>query len=580
MAQKIEVTTGKDGVKGSLRRAIELANSQSPNATVKIIITPSVNKIILNDGEIVISRNIIIKNLSEDLEIAALGRSRIFHVTSNVEFTKIISKAGLLSFKTGYSLDNGGAILVDNPCHELIANKCKFSDNSAEQFGGAIYSQGNVILISCILSSNVAGSQGGATWTARGITLHKSVISHNVVSMIDSSSGGGGIYNDTGSVIVNQSEVVKNKVLMNFDKTAGGSGGGIVNMNGSTYIQNNSHIDNNTAFNSGGIQQGRGDLYIINKSTVNGNRSFNQVRGSDSGGGGVTINLGTTYVSNSQICDNKTVGMYSAGVVSLLGDVIVVDGSEICRNHNRGPGGGIAANIGTVTIVGSKIEDNIGAALGGGIVNFAPSPAVITVSKGSSVSGNTLTNAETIGQTIAAFLQVVSNSLNNMQSQAVKSQGPGTQELLNALSEVGQRTQQLSLFFNLTPNTLGGGGIASLTTGPIMISDSKVENNRAGEKVSSENAPFFSLGGGVFGFEAPITIENSSITGNSTTTRLQGGGVWSGVSLNVSNSKVVDNFADGRSNDIFIKENGIASIIDSKINQNAITNEGQLTIIK
>src|SRR5207244_2270120 len=161
---------------------------------------------------------------------------------------------------------------------------------------------------------------------------------------------------------------------------------------------------------------GLGNVYLTNKRSANKNMSYNRATGS-AGGGGVTITMGTVYVSDSEISNNKTFGMYSGGIVSLIGDTIVTN-SRIMGNTNNGQGGGIAANIGKIKLHSSTVSSNIGASLGGAIANFSPSPGIIEITGKSFVTNNILTNGQTIKQTIESFLDVIKNSTTAVSKQA------------------------------------------------------------------------------------------------------------------------------------------------------------------
>src|SRR3954454_23217356 len=99
--------------------------------------------------------------------------------------------------------------------------------------------------------------------------------------------------------------------------------------------------------------------------------------------------------------------MYSSGLVILFGSVSIQDRSRVNWNRNNGPGGGIAANFGgTVTVTRhSQVDHNTGAGMGGGIVNFAGPGQAVVISGRSEVKGNTLTNAESLGEALVVFLE-------------------------------------------------------------------------------------------------------------------------------------------------------------------------------
>lgn len=584
------VRTSKDSIPGSLRDAINQANLLTFS---KIIIKSSVgNYIKLKNGELNISSNIkLINQTGNDLTICSKCNQRIFHISSSSQLFKISSsdnKKTILS--NGKSDTNGGAIYVEPSTHQLILKNVVIINNTVVLYGGGIYSNGYITLISSCVESNQAGSQGGGIWSGKEIILQHSTVSKNKILIPNENSGGGGIYVDNGNCVLNASSVVNNKVAYDTN-IGGGSGGGIIVMVGSIYVQNNSHVDNNSAFNSGGIQEGQGDVYVINESSVNQNQSFNQVQGA-AGGGGITMIFGNVYISNSQVCDNKTKGMYSGGIVTIIGDVNVIEHSKIMRNSNNGPGGGIAVNLGTVTINNSYVSNNTGASLGGGIVNFTPSPGFISISGNSEVSNNYLTNAETIAQTIEIFLEVITNNLSSIGKQSSQNGSSGA-IILQLIPDIIQQLLPISdalkaIITNKIGigNLIGGGGIACLLSTNIKIDNSCIMNNYAGKNVSSDNFPFSSYGGGILAFESQIILLNTEISNN--TTLSSGGGIWSNNSINANNSNIIKNNIkhDGQGGGIYINSDGVTTLINTNINYNfsknnggGIYNNGKLSLI-
>ena len=573
------VTTGLDNIVGSLRDAVNKANALQSNNTVEIIITPAVNHIILTSGEIIISSNIKIINNSQKLIITSNSSSRIFHIVSLSNYLQIKSKYKPAVIKYALSISNGGAIYIEPDNHTLILKNIIMKYNHSKLSGGAIYTMGVAILYSSKIESNLAASQGAGIYSNLGVQLYKSHVANNKITTIDVSSGGAGLFIDNGTCIVDESYINHNSVIYD-DSNNGGSGGGIVVMTGSLFVQNNSQVSNNSAFNSGGIQQGIGDVTITN-SSVNRNVSFDTVQGSG-GGGGISISLGTVTISNSKICDNRTVGMFSGGIVSLVGDV-VVNNSSIQRNSNRGPGGGIALNVGSAVIEKTYINDNIGASLGGGIASFTPDPNYLHISN-SHITNNTLTNAEIIKQTIAAFLSVVTSKLSSNTKQAEKSGGNGSTNFINnvpiiiqKLTEVFDKLKELDII----ENNIAGGAIACLLSTAITIDNSIIKKNFSGQNVSTTNYPFNAHAGGIFGTN--INIINSKICNNKALNH--GGGIFVKGFLNISDSDIIKNEAQhggGIFNDN--KSQTITSDVDISNNfanktGGGVTNKGSLKLI-
>jgi hypothetical protein len=150
------------------------------------------------------------------------------------------------------------------------------------------------------------------------------------------SEGSGGIYNDQGTLTVNNCAVI-------YNYANGGDGGGVNNASGT--------------------------LIIIN-STVRGNSA-------DGGGGGISSYDGTLTITGSTIADNFALfaggGISASGTIEISDSTISGNAAGGGDNHIPGQGGGIFTG-GTLTINNSTISWNTawgndfkGPGLGGGI---------------------------------------------------------------------------------------------------------------------------------------------------------------------------------------------------------------------
>lgn len=489
-------------VRGSLRWAITQASlARNQGSTVEI--TPAVQgTITLHAGELRISSSMTIQNASgAPVTIQQeTPNARVFHVTGNSLTTTVTiagdSAASSLTLTGGQARNgNGGGILVDNSQNFLTLQYVNVTGNSAAQAsnsrsgtkgnGGGIYSNGTVTLDHSSVSFNTASGPNGAT----------------------------------------------------------GHAGGVYSAQGVTLFA--SHVDSNAARDAGGILNAFGSVEVVNGSTVNGNTSTGHTFTlGDLGGGGITQLNGNVVISQSQVNDNKTVGMYSGGIVILIGGVTVTDGSQVNGNANNGPGGGIAANFGGAVVVanGSQVSGNRGAGLGGGIVNFSETFGVI-VADHSQVADNTLTSAQNSGVAIGG-LATLGSSPSTQRS--VLLGGRGNTALTAALQlfinvcrqKVPLLTQALDAFPANTTDQVGG-GIATVLAGPIVVNgQSTISGNHFAQQGSGAS---IGDGGGLFAILGPITIDDSTISGNQATG--DGGGIWNGHSLTVSNSTVTQNQA-------------------------------------
>src|SRR6185436_10441406 len=147
----------------------------------------------------------------------------------------------------GRTLDNGGAINVTASPHQLFLRKVRIIDNVSQGSGGGLYTTGSLVGVRLVVKLNKANAQGGGLWIGQGLSLIKSLILNNSIPIADRHNGGGGLYVDNGDCILDRTRVNNNNVSYNASLQKGGSGGGVIVINGSLYVQNNSHIDNNSA---------------------------------------------------------------------------------------------------------------------------------------------------------------------------------------------------------------------------------------------------------------------------------------------------------------------------------------------
>jgi len=192
-------------------------------------------------------------------------------------------------------------------------------------------------------ASRVFNIASGANATISGLTISR--------GNSGSSFGGGGIFNNGGTVNLTNSTVSGNSAN-------GGSGGGILNLGGTVNLTS-STVSGNSASNGGGILNS-GTVNLTN-STVSGNSTSN-------GGGGIFNSIGTVNLTNSTVSGNSATnsggGIFNNGGNSIL----TLTNSTVSGNSANNSGGGIT-NGGTVTLTNSTASGN-SAGSGGGIANF------------------------------------------------------------------------------------------------------------------------------------------------------------------------------------------------------------------
>jgi hypothetical protein len=587
-------------VPGTLRYEINQANMPgNGGSTVEITSSVSSAAINLTAGALSITSNMTIANDSGhpiDLHQATAG-SRVITISGPQAIQATItgtSSASELTIDGGSVTNaNGGGILVTNPLNTLALVYVTLINNSASGpavssstqlgTGGGICSSGVVFIdhstVGTTQSPNHATGLGGGIWAGKGVTVSAGSVSGNTATAF-----GGGIAVNSGNVTIDFTSSVNNN-------STSGTGGGIAVASGNITVSNGSHVDKNSASSVGGILAGSGTVYVVNLSTV----SSNTATSTGSGGGGIFDVKGSVYLSDAQVNNNTSHGMFSGGITILLGGVSVLDSSEVNSNTGNGPGGGIADNfLGSVTIAGSsQVNGNTGAGLGGGIVNFSGGFGGFNISGNSQVNSNKVTNAETVPQVVATFLTLIKSPA--IGSFAVVVGGSGGGQMKAALKQAvqyGRQTQNLMQQAlrqarGAPAGLVAGGGIATLLGCPVVITtSSQVQGNTAGVSVNGRAAP--GIGGGIFAFRGRISISAGVISGNSATAG--GGGIWSAGTLNVSDSLIALNTAANASTPVqggglLNGPGGRATILNSLIFGNhgglggGMANQASLTVI-
>src|SRR6476661_5577996 len=265
------------------------------------------------------------------------------------------------------------------------------------------------------------------------------------------SGGGGGIYNDGGTVNVTNSTLSNNTVK-------DGRGGGIYN-NGGTVNATNSTFSSNSLSNffnpnlnpipSGGGIHNEGGTVNLTDSNFSGNSGFAPSRG-----GAVSNNSGTVNVTNGTFSGNSA-----------------QDGGGI---SNNGPG--------TVKVANSTFSDNVG-------VRF-------TLGLPASVDGAAIFNQ---GGTVEVTNSTLSgNKAGGARGGGIHNREGGTVKVTNS---------------TLSGNTVGGffgfgllgGGIYN-DNGTVEVTNSTLSGNQATNPGGS--------GAGIYNKAGTVTLTNSTLSGN------------------------------------------------------------------
>ncbi|MCI0397112.1 MAG: right-handed parallel beta-helix repeat-containing protein [Chloroflexi bacterium] len=216
---------------------------------------------------------------------------------------------------------------------------------------------------------------GGGIYNEPGsvLTLERLTVSNNEAIGSGSSGSlyGGGIYN-RGSLTINNSAIVNN-VLTNL--SYGGSGGGITSSSGTVSITNSSISNNvvNSGTEGGGLSIGDTNLLLTNvvieNNTIVPSTLLNPI-----GGGGITISGGNATLQGCSIVGNSTTRSEGGGIYGssngniTINNCLIANNSAMDNTTTASNGGGIFYDgHGNFTINNSIIQNNYAGSAGGGL---------------------------------------------------------------------------------------------------------------------------------------------------------------------------------------------------------------------
>ncbi len=348
---------------------------------------------------------------------------------------------------------------------------------------------------------------------------------------------GAGFYNAGGTLTLDNVRVQRNVANL--------AGGGFFNADGVVSVHNNSVI--------GGEQGGTGNRVVCDAACQSASNFPSLPDGSGGGffttGANASITIDDSAISGNRVQDESALPLGFGGgfAQSNEGSVTIqnsasIGGGTAARGNEADDGAGFVNTGGTVTLFDSTVSHNVAHATGAGFLNAAESPSLATtlILDNSHISDNTNFGSFGGGGFNNATLEVRNGSLfeNN---QATNAGGLYISNLFNTTTIIDN-----SIFRNngTDPDNNSvfdgdGGAIYNDNlqgVGLFIRNNTRIEDNSA------------LLGGGlynryVFGTVNPVTVENSSITGNAATEN--GGGVYNdGGTVTLDNTQVQSNTAD------------------------------------
>jgi hypothetical protein len=356
-AATLTVTSTADSGAGSLRQA--LADAQDGDT---IQFAPALNgqTIGLTSAELAIDKNITItgpgpSNLAVQRSTATgTPKFRIFHVLPG----HVVLIAGLNII--GGSLpptDAGGGVRNDqsaltlNNCYVIY---CAVGSYGTGGTGGGVYNNNGTLEINdSTIGGNFADAFCGGIYNTAGGTLkiRDSVVSGNYVTVQFSNppqfvGSCGGIFNAGTAEVTN----------CTISQNTGGQGGGGISNQGSLTIANSTINGHNVISSGGGI--GNSGQLTISNSTISGNgasfKGFGHGGGISTGGAGATVTISNTTFSGNfaPTLYGQGGGIYLTGGTLELENTILKAGAQ---------GANIFVNSGTVISHGYNLSSDDGA---------------------------------------------------------------------------------------------------------------------------------------------------------------------------------------------------------------------------
>ena len=319
------------------------------------------------------------KVIYEDLEVISLTS------WPNLQRAMAVAKADLTLTQDLTDTDNDGALVVSGTIvldlngHIINRNRTSMEDD------------GYVIKVEADANLTINDSNPSATHTGDFASLTGGIITGGY-----NNGDGGGIYNDRGTLTLNNVTVYNNKCKW--------TGGGIYcaaksDNKSSRFYMTGGAIRNNEAVGESGVAAGGGGIYAntvaafqMDNVTVTGNRTISK-------GGGIRLAVNNnvqTSISNCNIAENvishdsesKGGGIHYSG--NNLNAKLTITNSRIQENEVTIEGGGIYILKGTVELNNCTLEENIarynnsGNVCGGGVFVYKDGALIM--------DGSTITN--------------------------------------------------------------------------------------------------------------------------------------------------------------------------------------------
>ena len=461
--------------------------------------------------------------------------------------------------------DNGAAIVNHGT---TSVSECKFEDNQALYYGGAIYSDGNLTVTTTNFTNNnvttieraVANDYGGgAIFTSGKLTVSKSNFIANNAAHNDVEPRGNGGYGGAIQVLNDAKEI--SIQTSNFTANTA-RGGGAINIynspTGKKTIKNN-NFNENSALYGGAIE-----TYESVNITTN-NFTANTVKGQGSGnrtpvGGAITVNpnnnelianiTGNTFQDNSAL-DNGRAGAINAE------EGTTVSSTSNTYTGNTATNGGALNNYGNMTSTNDVFRNN-----------EAENGDMLYATKDVTITDSTINTENEFGDLIATknspTVEGTNVKVNGVTFAYTDFKDPivfnvtDYQELVNLVATI--KSEQIA--FNVVANLIG---TDYNETEPIILDDTfptesfTIEGN--GKTIDAAGMQFLTVGEG-----QTVTINNLTVANAKAD---NGAAIINHGDLTINDAVFEDNQAVYRGGAILT--DGTLTVNKTKFNNNQVT---------
>ncbi len=378
-----------------------------------------------------------------DTEISGNVASR---AGGGIEVNTALSSRNALTLVGVALSDNNAGVIDDDATAAAPGN------------GGGLHITGsaNTFISDSLINDNIAANEGGGLWNGSGtLTVENSRLLRNIASGALLDNGGGGIYNEGGIVVVNESTI-----MGNLADGAAGSGGGILTVAGRVDLFDTTFSANVANRAGGAIESAGGATVNFDGTSLIGNVAGPVGTAMPGNGGGlhVTGNGNTTFLGG--VVSGNIAAREGGGLWNDKG-TLTVDGTTITRNIARGPaaddgGGGVFNNGGTLMISNATIAANVADGLrgsGGGVFSLGGTTTITD----SSITGNVANRA-------GGGIETTAGSITTLNNVALDGNNAGVTSVGGAASQ-----PLLAYLFDETGTSALASGSSSVAGDPLLL---------------------------------------------------------------------------------------------------------------